>query len=496
MSTLDVDVLVYDSTPAGILAAIASARAGCSALVVTEDRHVGGMQTSGLGNTNAGQRATVGGMAREFYDRIQMDYVARYGADSEQVAVCQDGFHFESHVAERVYLQWMEEAGVECWTEDWIVSVDCRASRILSVSLHSGRVVRAGVFIDASYEGDLLKWTGCAYHLGRESMQVYGESLAGVRFPPSELGKEDQKIQGFDYRLCLTDVPENRLPFEEPQDYDSSRYFFNALQMRVQPPERLHEIVPLNMMPNRKTDSRTGEWTGGSWTYTEASRAEREDIARAHRNYSAGYLWFCLTDVSVPRSLREELSRWGLARDEFTDNDYWPYHLYVREARRLVGDFVMSQQDVTGRFQEDGVALGSFYLDVHPVELLAVSVPEWVSDSPDAAWPKRSYGMVAEGNLENVRVQPYEIPYRVLLPKRRDAQNLLVPVCSSASHVAFSTIRMEPCYQMLGHVAGVAAALSLEEKTPVQDVPVSHLRERLDVQGQILDAKLFPDFWP
>jgi hypothetical protein len=492
----EVDVLVYDSTPAGILAAVAAAQSGLQVLIVTEDRHVGGMQTSGLGNTNAGQRTTLGGLARVFYQRIHRFYIDRYGETSPQARDSQEGFRFEPHVARRVYLDWLREAGVECWTEDWIKSVEKDGPRLLSVRLASGRKVGARVFVDASYEGDLFHLAGCGYHVGRESSRTYGESLAGARFPPRRVGEGDKKIQGFDYRLCLTDQPENRVPFRRPPNYDPARYAFESLAIRVAPPGRLHDLIPLNRMPNEKTDSRTGRWVGGSWDYPEASLEERRRIEAAHKEYSAGYVWFLLTHPSVPAFIREELSRWGHARDEFTDNDHWPYHIYVREARRLVGDSVMIQRDVTeDRYKPDAVALGSFYLDVHPVQILTGLASDLWSGEVEIPEQPRIYGMVAEGGLDRTRVRPYEIPYRVLLPREREATNLLVPVCVSASHVAFSTLRMEPVYQMLGHAAGLAAALCLEHGTSVQRVLVQTLRERLRADGQILDAAGFHEFW-
>lgn len=475
----DYDVVIWDSTPAGVTTAIAAARAGRKAVIVTEDKHIGGMQTSGLGNTNAGQRDTVGGLAREFHNRVHAWYVKRYGAGSEQVKTCQNGFFFEPHAAESVFVDWLKESSVECLTEHVIERVEKSGSRLVALRTNRGRTLRGRVFVDSSYEGDLLKLAGCTYALGRESSAQYGEPLAGVRFPPSRLGQADHKLQPFDYRLCLTDVKENQVPFRRPASYDASNYAFLSACLKHDPPARLHSLVPLNMMPNRKTDSRTGEWVGASWRYPEADRAERLAIEKAHRDYSAGYIWFLLSEKCVPEPVRAELARWGHAKDEFIDNDHWPYHVYVREARRLSGDYVMTQQDVERRFHADGVALGNFYLDVHPVEIVVAR-----------------HMVVEEGNLGNPPVRPYEIPYRTLTPKRAEAENLLVPVCVSASHVAFSTIRMEPVWAMLGQAAGVAAAMAIERGVAVQEVPAAALRSRLLEQGAILDARRFPELWP
>jgi hypothetical protein len=475
----DYDVLVWDSTPAGIMAAIAAAGERRHVALVTEDKHVGGMQTSGLGNTNAGQRETIGGMARDFHRRVHGYYVRKYGAGSEQVKVSKDGFFFEPHVAEEVFLDWLREAGVECLTEQRLAAVEKQDDCIVSIRTHAGRTLRAAVFIDAGYEGDLLKMAGCSYALGRESSAEYGESLAGVRFPPSRLGQADRKLQAFDYRLCLTDDNANRVPFRRPDTYRASNYAWMAARIRHGPPGRLQSLLPFNPVPNRKTDSRTGEWVGASWDYAEAGAEERRRIEQAHRDYSAGYLWFLLTDEAVPEPFRAELSRWGLAKDEFRDNGHWPYHIYVREARRLRGDFVMTQQDIERRYQSDSIGLGSFFLDVHPVEIVVAGDM-----------------IVAEGNLGNPPVKPYEIPYRALLPKRREARNLLAPVCLSASHVAFSSIRMEPVWSMLGQAAGVAASQSLESGGSAHAVQASRLQARLLEQGAILSARPFDQFWP
>lgn len=475
---LECDVLVFDSSSSGIGAAIAAARGGCAVILITEDRHVGGMQSSGLGWTNTGMRETIGGIAREFHRRVLDYYVSVYGKESDQVRVCGEGFHFEPHVAEGIFERWLEEAGVRVMKEEVVVGVEKEGEQLVAVRTESGKRISAKAFIDASYEGDLMKLAGCSYRVGRESREEYGEELAGVRWPAGMLGKADEKTQAYDYRLCLTNVPENRVAFRRPGNYDPANYAWFAQRMRDKPPVKLHEALPINPMPNGKTDSRTGEWPGGSWAYPEADRATRRKIAQAHREYSAGYVWFLLHDAPVPAFIREELSQWGHANDEFVDNDHWPYHMYVREARRLVGEHVMTQRDVTtDRFKADGVALGSFYLDVHAVQTIATE-----------------RGLVAEGGIGadgRVWPDPYEISYRALLAKRGETSNLLVTVCLSASHIGYSTIRMEPVYTMLGHAAGTAAAMSVRERSGVHELNMGKLRQRLVDEGQIIDARPF-----
>lgn len=476
------DVVIYGSTPAGIIAAIAASGQGRRACIVTPDPHVGGLQTSGLGNTNAGNRGTVGGLMREFHRRVLAFYVSTYGAESEQVAACQDGYFFEPHVAEHIYGTWLADHGVDVMTMREVSGAETRDRRIIALPLGDGSRIEGRVFIDASYEGDLIAWAGGSYRVGRESRDEYGEPLAGVRFPAEEEGTADTKTQGYDFRLCLTDVPGNRVPFRRPDTYDPGLYAALRADLRARrSPVHRQQLLPINVMPNRKTDSRTGEWTGGSWEYPEASPEVRRHIVQKHREYTEGYVWFLLTDDAVPQDIRDEVATYGYAKDEFADNDHWPYQIYVREARRLVGDVVMTQADVTeSRFKPDGVALGNFFLDVHPVRFV-----------PAAEAPA---GFVPEGGLGE-RVRPHEIPYRALLPKRAELANVLVPLNISASHVAFSTIRMEPVYGMLGHAAGLAAAMSIEQGVALHDLPTDALRGQLREQGQVLDAAVFTEAW-
>jgi hypothetical protein len=482
---INADVLVFDSSPGGIIASIAAAKEGHRVVMVTEDRHVGGMRTSGLSMHNIGNMGTFGGLAKEFHDRVYAYYISKYGADSEQVKDSDEGFRFEPHVAENVFLEWLLEAGVEILTEELIESVQKEGAKIVSVQTDRNRRIGASVFIDASYEGDLFKMAGCSYWVGREGSDEYGESLAGIRFPPEKLGQADDKTQRYVYRVCLTDVPENQVPITKPQNYHPATFMIDAAEMRSDPPSSLNRVIYLNMLPNRKTDVRVGEgWIGGSFAFPEASPREREQISQEHKEYAQGYLWFLLNDPSVPIQVRQELSKWGYAKDEFVDNDHWPYHIYVREARRLVGDYMMTQQDILkDRFKPDAVAIGSFNLDVHPVQYVKIALDE-------QTWLYSTGGVVREGGIFSP-LKPYEIPYEALLPKRNEVQNLLVPVCVSSSHVAYSTIRMEPVYMMLGHACGIAASMSLKQGVNVHDIPIKELQSILIGQNQIIDARPF-----
>jgi len=477
--TDDADLIIWDSTPAGLTAAIAAARAGRSVIIVTEDQHLGGLQTSGLGFTNAGQVATIGGITREFHERVLKYYATKYGPDSPPVKASSNGYRFEPHVAEAIWEAWLREAGVKCARAEVIQSVDKTGARLTALRTVSGRSFRGKIFLDASYEGDLLALARCSFQLGRESRATYGESLAGVTYPPERAGASDHKLQPFDYRCCLTNVAENRVPFTEPPDYQPANYARQLAKLKRTGAKQLPSALPLNWLPNFKTDSRTAEWVGHSGDYIEASRPRRAEIERAHRDYSAGYLWFLMTDAAVAPAIRAEAAGWGLAKDEFTDNGNWPWHIYVREGRRLVGEFVMTQRDcVDERFKPDGIGICSWYLDVHPVEL----IQEGPVLHPD-------------GEIYQP-VQPFEIPWRSLLPKATEAENLLAPVALSASHVAFSSIRVEPVWMILGHACGVGAALSLADGAALHKVPTDKLRALLIKQGQVVDARPFNAFWP
>lgn len=480
---ISTEILIYDSTPAGIVAAISASKEGRKVVLLTEDKHLGAMRTSGLAMSNAGNEKTFAGLGREFHTRVHTYYTEKYGKGSHQERVSKKGLRFEPSVAKEIFDEWLGETDVTVIREDTITGVTKNGTILSAVTTEGGRTISAAVFIDASYEGDLLKLAGCSYRVGREGTDEYGESLAGVRAPASERGKADEKTQRYTYRVCLTDDPDNRIPITKPANYHRGTYAFYSAQMRSKPPTTLGALIPLNPVPNRKTDTRVGEWVGGSWAFPEASREQRKAIAQEHRDYSQGYLWFLLTDESVPPAIRDQLANWGYPKDEFTDNGHFPDHIYVREARRLVGDYVMTQKDVQEeehRFKPDSVALGSYRLDVHPVQYIV---------NPD-----KGGGITTEGQMPGgIFVKPYEIPYRVLLPKRAEVNNLLVPVCVSASHIALSTLRMEPVYMMLGHASGLAASMALSTKTSVHDLPMDELRKKLVEQHQIISAKPFDD---
>ncbi len=496
------DVLVYGATPAGIMAALAVARAGKSVILLEPGTHLGGMVTGGLGATDTGNRLAIGGYAREFFTRIREYYVQKYGAASVQVRDCSDGFHFEPHVAMHVFRELLREARITVRLQKRLHALRQEGPRLQALTDQEGQEYRAQVFIDATYEGDLLARAGVRSTVGREASSQYGESLAGVqRFSPAHQwpvkisgldragkllpflqpgtpgapGAGDRKVQAYNFRLCLTQRPDLRLPFPKPANYDAGTYELLRRYLAKQPNLKVGQLMNPVRLPNGKTDTNNNgpfstDVIGGSWSYPEATAAERAQIWRAHADYTKGFLWFLANDPAVPKQLQEEMRTWGLSKGEFEDTGHWPPQLYVREARRMLDTYIMTQADIQkNRLKDDSVGLGSYNTDSHHVQRVV-----------DA------HGFVVNEGDFQVGVQPYAIPYRSLLPRASECVNLLVPVCCSASHVAYGTIRMEPVYMILGQASGVAASLAADAHIRVQDVPVRRLQERLRAQRVVL----------
>ncbi len=506
LAEADADVVVYGGTASGVIAAVAAARAGKSVVLIAPERHLGGMVSGGLGATDVGNARAIGGYAREFFDRVRAHYVTKYGAASQQVRDCAGGFRFEPHVAEAVFDAMLAEAKVAVHRGAPLLGTDCKNGRI--VSIRAGTVakgfhdVTGRVFIDASYEGDLMAQAGVRFTVGRESRAQYGESIAGVQkhspahqwsvklspylkgkmlLPliqpdaPGAAGAGDRKVQAYNFRLCMTQRPEERVPWTKPANYDAARYELLARYLKARPGLKVGQLMNPVKIPNAKTDTNNNgpistDHIGASWKYPDADPATRKKIWQDHVEYTQGFLWFLARDPRVPPALQREINTWGLAKGEFTDNDHWPYQLYVREARRMIGSYVMTQADIIDkRTKDDSIGLGSYNTDSHHVQRVV---------GPDGF-------VLNEGDFQ-VPIKPYAIPYRSLVPKAAECSNLLVPVCCSASHVAYCTIRMEPVYMILGQASGVAAALAVDGKTTVQRVPTAKLRERLKAQKAVL----------
>jgi len=484
------DVCVYGATAAGVAAAVGAAEAGASVTVVEPGRHIGGMVSGGLSWTDVGDERVLGGFARRFYTAV----AARYGAALWEVKGP------EPHVAEELLTGLLD--GVD-------------------VQLGEPSLPEAAVYVDASYEGDLLPRFGVPYAVGRESRELHGEGWAGrqpatrpgkhnfeVRlspfaesgellafirrpeldergWPSDRLGEGDGGLQAYGFRVCLTDRPGNRLPFEQPDGYDPSE--FELLRRYLAAVEvEAHDLLGLvpDLLPNGKCDVNSiGPFSlnlldGSNRDYPDGNTAARARVRERHLRYTQALLYFLSHDDDVPERIRAELQRWATCADEFADTGGWPHQLYVRDSRRMVGDYVLCESDLLdARPQPDAVAVGSYNIDIREVERTWRYLPEYV----------REPAVFNEGYL-SVAVPPYPIPYRSLTPRREDASNLLVPVCLSASHVAFGSARMEPTLMLLGNAAGVAAAQAARRGVAVQDVDVSGVQEALRASGQVLAA--------
>ncbi|WP_150307049.1 FAD-dependent oxidoreductase [Planctomonas psychrotolerans] len=520
---LSAEVVVYAATAAGVCAAVTAAEAGAEVLLLEPGGHVGGMVSGGLGYTDIGDPRVVGGVAARF----RADVADHYGATPGRFAGP------EPHVAERIFRRWLRTAGVRVEFGHRIASVDSADARITSITSTSGLSVSAAVFIDASYEGDLMHLAGVPSRVGREDRALHGEPHAGrqellpgrhtmppwispfvddpsgerpgavlpqIRTEPMvDVGAGDGGVMSYGFRLCLTTAAD-RVPFTRRDGYDEAhwelgrRVFATWAATGVEP--RAGRLLGLEQnLPNGKADGNSlGPFSlsvldGSAWEYPEAGPPRREELRLRHLQHAQDFLWFLSNDPAVPASVRAELGRWGLAADEFPDTDHYPHQLYVREARRMIGATVVTEHDLMGAHsQPDVIAMGSYHIDVREVQRAWRFVPEH----------PRPIGMVFTEGYLSVPVPPYPIPYRALLPRPEHCRNLLVPVCVSASHVAFASIRMEVQYQMMGAAAGLAAAMSLTGPVgaggasrgfspgDVHAVDVGILQDRLRDAGQIL----------
>jgi hypothetical protein len=524
------DVVIYGGTPAGLSAAAAVVRAGKSAIVIEPTRHIGGMVTGGIAVTDTGTPQYVGGIAREYFQTVSAAEAAfrdeKREIDFRGKTMPWVGpriWNLEPKVAKRVFEQWITNQKYKLITDRQVVKVRKSGARILDITLSDGTEVSGKVFIDASYEGDLMARAGVSYTYGRESEAEYGEGMAGVRAPhfkrnytdeeygaptteymhngqfgadiparengqlpwgveatPSEkIGSGDKLLQAYCYRLVATQRKDLKRDWWRPRHYDASHYEVLLRYIQRHPHIAFGRLVHLDPVPNDKWDLNASgpfsiDFVGGNRDFPELSYEGRAEMLQAHIDYEQGFFWFLAHDPRVPKPLQEEVKSWGPANDEWVDNDNWPGQIYIREARRMIGAYVMKEQDVLqDKRKEDSVGMGSFVLDSH-----------WVRRIED----EHGYLRV-EGHLDesiNLASAPYEIPYRSLTPKADEAENLLVPVGLSATHVAICTIRMEPVYMILGHSAGVAAVLAIETDKSVQGVDVALLTSRLKAEGQIL----------
>lgn len=538
------DVIVYGGTSGGVVAAVQVARLGKTVVLVEPGQHLGGLSSGGLGATDIGVKASIGGMAREFYQRVYRHYARdeawRFGTRHDYLAANTGRkswiqelawWMFEPHVAEAVFRQMVEETRVPVVFGERLDlqrGVAKRGTQIVRIVMESGRAFAAKVFVDASYEGDLMAKAGVSYTVGREANSQYGEKLNGVQphraheryafyhqfmapvdpfvrrgnpasglLPgvhaggPGPEGAGDHKVQAYCFRTCLTDQADNQAPIVKPKGYDPLRYelllrYYEAGfdGIPVDPMRRLNPkgLSAGAFLPNRKTDNNnvhavSVDNTGMNYAYPDGDYATRAKIVEDHRVYQQGLYWTLAHHPRVPAAVRREMARWGYAKDEFSDNDHWPHQLYVREARRMRSEEVMNEHHCLGqRTVPDPVGLASYGMDSHNVQ-------RYVDE----------YGRVRnEGNVQtegNLALRPYPVGYRSIVPRANECTNLLVPVCLSASHVAYGSIRMEPVFMVLGQSAGLAAVEAVERGVGVQGVEYPRLRDRLIAAQQILQIE-------
>ena len=524
------DVVVYGGTSAGVAAAIQVSRMGKSVILIEPSQHVGGLTSGGLGMTDSGKREVIGGISREFYQRLQQFYskdeawVQEQREDYQFYKAGDDAiWRFEPKIAEATLRQMLAEAEVEVvygqrldLDKDVVmlhgVSVGGGVREhhsIQEIIMETGQRYRGRVFIDATYEGDLMAKAGVSYTVGREPNSKYGETLNGVQTnnatkhqfladvdpyvvpgdpnsgllpgvhdgDPGEEGAGDHRVQAYCFRMCLTDDPSNRVPFPKPEGYDPMRYelYLRYIQKGWRTVWGNHKD-----MPNRKTDTNNhGAFStdniGMNYDYPDGDYETREKIIREHELYQKGLFWFLCNDPRVPDDLQAKISRWGLAKDEFVDNGNWPHQIYVREARRMVSDYVQTEADCfRSRKTPDPVGMGSYNMDSHNVQ-------RYVDERGFAR---------NEGDVQVSPGGPYQISYRAIRPKKSECENLLVPAALSASHIAFGSIRMEPVFMILGQSAATGACQAIDQGRAVQDIDMGKLRERLLADKQVLEFKM------
>lgn len=496
------DLVVYGGTAAGVMTAVSAARHGLRVALLEPRDHLGGMVSGGLSRTDFGKREVIGGMALEFYWRAGRHYdIERYAHDL--------AWFMEPKVAEQIFRRMAGEAGVKTYFRHRLREkngVTKTGAQIVAVTVENGATFEAKIFADCSYEGDLMAQAGVSYTWGREGIEQYGESLAGVRDktpyhqfdvnipardekgnllpeispdPPGAVGSADRKVQAYNFRMILSRDPANQIPYPRPRNYDPKRYellarLVDAKTKQIGRSSVFNEVALIAPIPNSKADFNnrgafSTDYIGKSWEYPEASYKRREEIWQDHVDYVAGFFWFLAHDPRVPKPLQEEVNRWGLAKDEFVDTDHWPHQLYIREARRMIGEYVMTQKDLQEELTKpDAIGMGSYNSDSHNVQRIV----------------NRQGFVENEGDMQVV-VKPYQIPYRMIVPKMQEAENLLVPVCFSASHVAYSSLRMEPQYMILGHAAGVAAWMAIDAGRSVQQIDTAALQRMLASEGAV-----------
>ncbi|MBL9206831.1 MAG: FAD-dependent oxidoreductase [Opitutaceae bacterium] len=476
------DVVVFGGTSAGVIAAVAAGRGGAKVTLVESSYLIGGLTTGGLTKTDIGKGETIGGISREFYDRVLRHYSKAYGPDSQQVKDTGGGYFFETKVALQIYQEMLAEAGVTVRTKERLESVEVKDRRIVSfITRHyeTGALTRftGAQFIDGSYEGDLMAQAGVLYRVGREARAEYNESLAGITSGPAEyLGKGDQRVQAYNIRGTLSVRDDNRVPIPKPKHYyreAHAGHIETVNRLKLTRLDQLFTDTQRWAMINGKCDPNKADLPGVNFAYSDGDYEQRARITEKVQDYWLS-LWYLLqNDPGLPEEFKRDARRWGLPKDEFLESGHVTPQVYVRVARRMLGRYFLTQNDLTyERYKPDTVCLGSYNMDAHPIQII-----------------QTDEGPKEEGHFNDAS-DAYEIPYRSLLPHGVD--NLIVVAAVSASHVAYSSLRMEPVFMMLGHAGGVAADLARKDRTKVQEVSVAALQERLRKDGIPLKAPFRP----
>ncbi|SCW44810.1 FAD-dependent oxidoreductase [Mucilaginibacter sp. NFR10] len=488
------DVCVYGGTSAGVIAAYTAKKMGKTVMLIEPGKHLGGMSSGGLGYTDIGNKYVVTGLARDFYRRIG----AHYGKFEQWI--------FEPKVAEGIFNDYVKRAGFPVLFRNRLIKVKKEENQLKEIivedsykpSTATNKTIRAKVFIDCTYEGDLMARSGISYTVGREANSQYEETINGVelldkhQFPdnidpykvPGDAksgllwgisnevlqvnGAGDKKVQAYNFRITLTNVPENRIPISKPDNYDPKKYELLLRLKEKQPWKSISDVFIISKMPNGKTDINNNggfstDMIGMNWEYPEADYNTRAKIWKEHEDYTKGFFYFIGNDTRIPGNIRDEMKQWGYPKDEYTDNGNWTPQLYIREARRMIGELVMTQHHCQGKEQvEDGVGMAAYGMDSHNCERLVVN--RMVKN---------------EGDVQVHGFAPYAVSYRAIVPKQKEAANLFVPVCLSASHIAYGSIRMEPVFMVLGQSSAVAACQAIDKRIAVQQVNVKEVQSLL-----------------
>jgi len=518
------DLVIYGPTSAGIAAAVQAKRMNLDVVVVGPDKHLGGLSAGGLGWTDSGNKAVIGGIALEFYQHIYHHYDQPnawrwqkrddYGSRAQGTGTINGGgpamWVFEPHVAEKIFEEFVSVNSIPVYRDEWLdrssTGLHMQRGKIMSITMLSGKVFHGRMFIDATYEGDLMAAAGITYTVGREGNEQYNESLNGVQthnarshqftnnisaykvpgdptsgllprvqnVAPGKEGSGDYRVQAYNYRMCLTRVKENRVPFPKPNGYDPQQY---ELLLRDLLAGSRHINGKFDMLPNLKTDTNNhGSFStdniGMNYDYPDATYARRQEILDEHRTYQQGFYYFLANDPRVPEDVRSWYGRWGLSKDEFRDTGHWPHQIYVREARRMVGDLVVNERHLRRIIPTNrSIGMGSYNMDSHNVQRYV-----------DERGHVRN-----EGDIQVNPGGPYPIDYGAIIPQRAECQNLLVTCAVSTSHIAYGSVRMEPVFMILGQSAATAATFAIQNGIAVQDIEYTSLAKRLLSDGQVLE---------